>query len=508
MSTPVLELQGISKSFGSVEVLHDVGLILNAGRVHSLAGENGAGKSTVAKIIGGVYRPNEGHILRDGRPVHFDDPLASRAEGIAVVHQHPALFPDLTVAENVFIGQQPRRQGRIDWRGMMARSHELLARLGVDIDAATPVRELGVPERQAIEVARALAIDARVLVLDEPTSALSGKEVTRLFDLVGRLAAEGVAILFITHFIEEIMTFSHDVTVLRSGRHVITDETKNFTPESIVRNMIGAKLDSFFPKQEVEIGGPVLEVRGLSGAGFVKDVSFEVRQGEILGFFGLVGAGRSEIASMLFGSVRPDAGTISMEGHEIAVRSPREAIRNGISLVPEDRHRQGLVLPFPIRANETLPVLPVFSGLFGRIDTAREQNAAAEYAKQMRVVASGIEQITGTLSGGNQQKVLLAKWLMPNPKLLILDNPTRGIDVGAKAEIHRTISHLAATGMSILMISDDAAELMGMADRILVFRGGRISATANRGSFDREKLLLAAAHIQQPVHQAAGAAHA
>ena len=442
MTTPVLELQGISKRFGPVEVLHDVGLALHAGRVHSLAGENGAGKSTVVKIIGGVYHPDEGRILREGRPVRFDDPLDSRAEGIAVVHQHPALFPDLTVAENVFIGQQPRRFGKIDWRGMMARSRELLARLGVDFDVATPVRELGVPERQAIEVARALAIDARVLVLDEPTSALSGKEVARLFDLVRRLAAEGVAVLFITHFIEEIMSFSDDVTVLRSGQHVITDETRNFTPETIVRSMIGAKLDSFFPKEEVEIGDPVLEVRGLSGAGFVKDVSFEIRQGEILGFFGLVGAGRSEIASMLFGSVRPDAGTISMEGREIAVRSPREAIRNRISLVPEDRHRQGLVLPFPIRANETLPVLPGFSGLFGRIDTARERSVAADYAKRMRVVASGIEQVTGTLSGGNQQKVLLAKWLMPNPKLLILDNPTRGIDVGAKSEIHRTISHL------------------------------------------------------------------
>jgi rhamnose transport system ATP-binding protein len=497
VTAPALDLQHISKRFGAVEVLKDVGLRLEPGRVHALAGENGAGKSTLVKIIGGVYQPDEGVILCDGQPVAFASPLDSRRQRIAVVHQHPALFPDLTVAENVFIGRQPRRAGKIDWRAMLERSRTLLARLNVDLNVTTPVRELGVSERQAIEVARALAIDAKVLVLDEPTSVLSGNEVKRLFDLVGTLKREGVAVLFITHFLDEIMNFSDDVTVLRSGRHVVTDVTTNFTPESLVRAMIGTKLEAFFPKQAAEIGETVLSVRGLSGAGFVDHVDFDTRRGEILGFFGLVGAGRSEIASMIFGIVPPDHGSLRMDGADISIRSPREAIRRGISLVPEDRHRQGLVLPFSIRANETLPVLRGLSGLLGRIDTKRERSVAVDYARRMRVVSSGVDQPAGTLSGGNQQKVLLAKWLMPLPRLLILDEPTRGIDVGAKSEIHRVISQLATTGMSIILISDDAGELMGMADRILVFRGGRIVMESRREHFDRERLLLAASHAPQ-----------
>jgi rhamnose transport system ATP-binding protein len=494
MTLPIIELQRISKRFGSVEVLSDVSLQLFGGRVHALAGENGAGKSTLVKIIGGVHQPSSGRILKDGEPVALGSPLESRRNGIAVVHQHPALFPDLTVAENVFIGQQPRRSGRIDWPFMLQRAADLLARLDVDFSVTAEVKHLGVSDRQAIEVARALAIDARVLVLDEPTSALSGNEVVRVFNLVERLKAEGVAILFITHFIDEIMKFSDDVTVLRSGKHIATDTVSAFTPETIVRAMIGTKLESFFPKEAVAIGDVVLRVEGLGGAGFVRDVDFDVRSGEILGFFGLVGAGRSEIAGMLFGITAPDSGSIALGGEELRIASPADAIRRGICLVPEDRHRQGLVLPFSIRANETLPVLRALSGLFGQIQRSREETIASEYAKKMRVVSSGIEQSAATLSGGNQQKVLLAKWLIPNPKLLILDQPTRGIDVGAKAEIYRSISQLAATGVSTILISDDAEELIGMADRIVVFRGGKLAARATRGGFDRAELMLAAAH--------------
>jgi rhamnose transport system ATP-binding protein len=494
MTLPIIELQQISKRFGSVEVLSDVSMQLFGGRVHALAGENGAGKSTLVKIIGGVHQPSSGRILKDGEPVALGSPLESRRNGIAVVHQHPALFPDLTVAENVFIGQQPRRSGRIDWPFMLQRAADLLARLGVDFSVTAAVKHLGVSDRQAIEVARALAIDARVLVLDEPTSALSGNEVLRVFNLVERLRAEGVAVLFITHFIDEIIKLSDDVTVLRSGKHIATDTVSAFTPETIVRAMIGTKLESFFPKEAVAIGDVVLRVQGLSGAGFVRDVDFDVRSGEILGFFGLVGAGRSEIAGMLFGITAPDSGSIALEGEELRIASPADAIRRGVCLVPEDRHRQGLVLPFSIRANETLPVLRALSGLFGQVQRSREETIAKEYAKKMRVVSSGIEQSAATLSGGNQQKVLLAKWLIPNPKLLILDQPTRGIDVGAKAEIYRSISQLAATGVSTILISDDAEELIGMADRIVVFRGGKLAARATRGGFDRAELMLAAAH--------------
>ena len=497
-----LELHDIHKRFGTVNVLSGVGLSLEAGRVHALAGENGAGKSTLVKIIGGVHRPDSGRIVVNGQDVHLLGPLDSQKRGVAVVHQHPALFPDLTVAENVFIGRQPRRLGGIDWRQMIERSRDLLARLSVDIDVLSPVKLLGVAERQAIEIARALAIDARVLVLDEPTSALSSREVTRLFDVVGRLKADGVAILFVTHFIDEILDFSDDTTVLRSGRHVVTAPTRDFTAETIVSAMIGTKLESFYPKQEATIGDPVLSVHGLSGADLVEDVSFEVRSGEILGFFGLVGAGRSEVANMLFGMIEPDAGTITMAGETIAPRSAREAVAHGISLVPEDRHKQGLVLQFPIRANETMPILRKLSGRFGFIDRGREHQIASQYAERMRVVSSGIEQVTGTLSGRNQQKVLLAKWLMPSPKLLILDEPTRGIDVGAKSEIHRVISQLATEGLSIIMISDDAGELIGMADRILVFRNGRIATELARPGFDRQRMLLAAAHAPQATARA------
>jgi rhamnose transport system ATP-binding protein len=495
ITLPVLELRNVSKRFGDVEVLSDVTLPLFGGRVHALAGENGAGKSTLVKIIGGIHQPSSGSILKDGDPIVLGSPVESRRNGIAVVHQHPALFPDLTVAENVFIGRQPRSGGRIDWPFMLQRAAELLARLGVDLPVTAEVRHLGVSERQAIEIARALAIDARLLVLDEPTSALSGNEVVRVFNLVERLRMEGVAILFITHFIDEIMKLSDDVTVLRSGKHVATDRTSALTPEKIVRAMIGTKLEAFFPKETVALGDVTLRVEGLTGAGFVSNVDFDVRSGEILGFFGLVGAGRSEIANMLFGITAPDRGRVALEGEELKIESPADAIRRGICLVPEDRHRQGLVLPFSIRANESLPVLRSLSGPLGRIQRSREESIAREYSEKMRVVSSGIEQTAATLSGGNQQKVLLAKWLIPNPKLLILDQPTRGIDVGAKAEIYRSISRLATTGVSTILISDDAEELIGMADRIVVFRSGKVVARETRGEFDRAQLLLAAAHV-------------
>jgi rhamnose transport system ATP-binding protein len=490
---PLIELCGITKRFGPVEVLSNVDLALQAGRVHALAGENGAGKSTLVKILGGIHQPDAGTILKEGSETTILGPIDAQRQGIAVVHQHPALFPDLSVAENVFIGRQPRRFGRVDWAAMAAKAAELLATLKVDIDPHLPVKMLSIAERQSIEVVKALSIDARVLVMDEPTSAISGREVDRLFEIVRRLQAQGVAILFISHFIDEILGLSDEVTILRSGRRVATSATADLTPETTVRTMIGAEPGAFFPKETAEIGGPVLAVRGLSGAGFVEDVSFDLRAGEILGFFGLVGAGRTEVAEMVFGVTRPARGEIRVGGRPVRPRSPRHAMRLGISFLPEDRHQQGLVLQFPIRANATLPVLRRLSGALGLVDRAREAGVARDFAARVRVVATGIEQLTSTLSGGNQQKVLLAKWLIPSPKVLILDQPTRGIDVGAKAEIHRIVSHLATQGIAIILIGDDAEEVMAMADRILVFRAGRVAAEAMRGTFDREAILLAAA---------------
>jgi rhamnose transport system ATP-binding protein len=494
LEAPVIELRGITKRFGPVEVLSDVDLSLRAGRVHSLAGENGAGKSTLVKILGGIYQPDSGRILKDGMDTTILGAADARRQGIAVIHQHPAVFPDLSVAENVFVGRQPRRMGGIDWAAMTGKAQELLSSLRVEIDVRVPVKMLSIAERQAIEIAKALSIDARVLVMDEPTSTISSREVERLFEIVERLKKQGVAILFISHFIDEILGLGDEVTILRSGKRIITTHTADLTPAQTVHHMIGTEPGAFFPKEDTQIGKPILSVQGLSGAGFVEDVSFEVRTGEILGFFGLVGAGRSEVAQMLFGITRPDRGEIRVGGHLVRPRSSRHAMRLGISLLPEDRHQQGLVLPFPIRANATLPILRQLANRLGIVDRAKETQIARDFAGRMRVVATGVEQLTNTLSGGNQQKVLLAKWLIPSPRVLILDEPTRGVDVGAKAEIHRIISHLAAQGLAVILISDDAREVIGMADRIIVFRSGHIAAESARASFDREAILLAAAH--------------
>ena len=490
---PAIELCGITKRFGPVDVLSNVDLSLYPGRVHSLAGENGAGKSTLVKILGGIHQPDGGRILRDGVETTITDAADARRQGIAVIHQHPAVFPDLSVAENVFVGRQPRGIGGIDWSAMTRRAQQLLAGLQIDIDPGLPVKLLSIAERQAVEIAKALSTDARVLVMDEPTSTISRREVDRLFEIVERLKGQGVAILFISHFIDEILGLGDEVTILRSGKRVMTGPTADLTPAQTVRHMIGAEPSAFFPKEEAPIAEPVVSVRGLSGAGFVEDVTFEVCAGEILGFFGLVGAGRSEVAQMLFGITTPDQGEIRLDNQIVRLVSSRDAMRLGISLVPEDRHQQGLVLPFPIRANETLPILRQLSNRLGLVDRVKENAIAQKFTGQMRVVASGVEQLTNTLSGGNQQKVLIGKWLIPAPRVLILDQPTRGVDVGAKAEIHRIISHLAVQGLAVLLISDDAQEVIGMADRILVFRGGRIVAESGRASFDREAMLLAAA---------------
>jgi len=377
---------------------------------------------------------------------------------------------------------------------MTLRARELLERLQLRIDVHLPLKMLTVAERQSVEIARALSLDARVLVLDEPTSAISGRELERLRDIIRRLKAHGAALLFISHFLDEVLGWGDEVTILRSGKRVITRSTSGLSVEQTVRHMIGAEPGSFFPKEEAAIGKPALSVLGLSGATFVEDVSFELRAGEILGFFGLVGAGRSEVAEMLFGIVKPDRGEIRVDGRLVNPRSPRNAMRLGISFLPEDRHQQGLVLQFPIRANATLPVLRRLCGMFGLVDWDQETKLAEVFAKQVKVVATGVEQVTGTLSGGNQQKVLLAKWLIPKPRIIILDQPTRGIDVGAKAEIHRIVSHLATQGIAIILIGDDAEEVMAMSDRILVFRNGRIAAEANRETYDREAILMAAAH--------------
>ncbi len=496
---PAVELRGVSKRFGPVEVLTDVDLSLYAGRVHSLAGENGAGKSTIVKILAGINIPDRGQIFRDGAEIAIHGVAAARQHGIAVIHQHPALFPDLSVAENIFVGRQPRRFAKVDWASMETHAQALLAALRVDLDVRLPVKMFGIAERQTVEIAKALSMNARVLVMDEPTSAVSREEALRLFEIVEQLKARGVAVLFISHFIDEILSFGDDVTILRSGRRVISCKAGELTPEATVRHMVGRSPTAYFPKRAAQFGPTVLSVNGLHGAGFVEDISFDLRAGEILGLFGLVGAGRSEVARMLFGIERPQSGEIRVDGRIASIRAPSDGIAAGISLLPEDRHKEGLVLEFPIRSNITLPILKRLARAFGLVDRTQEAVVAADYLRRMQVVATGIDQLTSALSGGNQQKVLFAKWLLPTPRVLILDQPTRGVDVGAKAEIHRIITDLAAKGMAILLISDDAPEVTGMADRVLVLRGGRVVGEYQRGSVDDDTIVLAAAHYGEEV---------
>jgi len=489
--TPRLALTGISKRFAATAALADVSLELLAGEVHALVGENGAGKSTLVKILAGVHQPDEGSILLDGVATQIPGPAQSRALGIAVVHQEPRLFPDLTVAENVFIGHAPAGvAGTIDWRGMRRAAQALFAELDVQFDVGAPVRGLSMADQQLIEIAKALSVEASVLVLDEPTASLSAHEVERLFTIVRRLRDRGVAVLFVSHRLDEVFALCDRATVFRDGRHVITAPIAGLTTADLIRHMVGRTV-SLFPKVDNPIGDVLLEVRGLSRVGVFRDVSFDVRAGEILGLAGLVGAGRSEVARVLFGIDRRDSGEVLLGGAPVDFSAPSAAMSAGIAYLPEDRHQQGLVLDFSIAQNVTLPILPrLFPRLLMRAST--ERSVASEHTAQFNVRMTGVDQEVGALSGGNQQKVVLAKWLAAGPRVLILDEPTRGIDIGAKVEVHRLIAQLAAKGLAIILISSDLPEILAMSDRIIVLHEGRVTAEISRAEATQERVMFAA----------------
>jgi rhamnose transport system ATP-binding protein len=491
-TSPVLQLTGISKRFGAVQALTDVDLNLFANEVHALVGENGAGKSTLVKILAGIHRPDAGHMKLNGQELVLTGPAAARHLGIAVIHQHPNLFPDLTVAENVFAGRLPRNRVRgVDWGELSRTAERLFANLGVKQSVSVPVRGLSVADQQLVEIAKALSLDARVLVMDEPTASLSSREVERLFAIIRQLRGRGVAILFVDHRMEEVFEIADRVSVLRDGRHVITAPISDLTPADAIRHMVGRRLETLFPKVKATVGEVALEVRGLARRGVFSDVSFQVRHGEILGLAGLVGAGRTEVARVLFGIDRADAGEVLVAGKRADITSPKDAMRLGIVYVPEDRHEQGLVLDFSIAANVSLPIVQRLSRLLV-VDRAEEAHLAADYSKQLQVRSTGVDQAASGLSGGNQQKVVIAKWLATKPTVLLLDEPTQGVDIGAKAEVHRIISQLAAQGMAIVLISSELLEVLGMADRVVVLHEGRIAAEFGRDEASQERIMAAA----------------
>lgn len=486
----LLKLTGISKSFGGVRALHDVSLELQAGEVHALVGENGAGKSTLIKIITGAHQPDSGSLELDGNAVEHNDPLSARRLGIAAIYQQPALFPDLTVAENIAIvsdSTSPWR--RIRWSERRQRAGELLSRVGASIDPDTVVSDLTMPQQQLVEIARALGENARVLILDEPTASLSEREVSRLLSVVRDLRRAGVGILYISHRLDEVFRLADRVTVLRDGTHVATRPAKELDQRELIRLMVGRDLTAVFPKQNVPIREVVLELRGLGcRASGVHDIDLTVRAGEIVGLAGLVGAGRTELARVLFGLTPADSGQMLLHGKPVAIESPEQALHQGLAYVPEDRRRHGVILDLPVAANISLAVLRRLSQA-GRFDFVRERELAQTMVNRLGVKTPSLDAPTLQLSGGNQQKVAVARWLATEPAILILDEPTQGVDVGAKAEIHHIIGELAAQGLAIILISSELPEVLGVSDRVAVMRSGTIVDTLDRPQATPERVL-------------------
>ena len=493
LSESILEAEHIDKRFPGVHALDDVSLSLLPGEVHAVIGENGAGKSTLMKILSGVYAPDEGTIRIDGQPKPIPSPRAAQELGIITIYQELSLVDALSVGENIFLGDLPTRSGgwQVDWATVWRRSVELLERVGSRVNPRTLVRNLSVAQKQMVEIARALARNVRVLILDEPTSSLTDRETEKLFEIIALLRSRGVGIIYISHRLREVFRVAQRVTVLRDGKLVGTLPIEDASEESLVRLMVGRDLSHLFTRAASPDAPVRLEVRGLSRRGVLDAVSLSVRGGEIVGLAGLVGAGRTELARCLFGADRFDKGEILLDGKHVTIRTPGDAVDLGIALVPEDRKLHALILRMGVRENLSLPVLDRLGSPLA--PSLRQERALADgYIKSLNIRTPHREQRVAALSGGNQQKVVIARWLATNPKVLILDEPTRGIDVGAKAEVHALIARLAEQGVAILMISSELPEILGMSHRILVMRDGCIAADIPREMATEESILAAA----------------
>lgn len=491
VTAPALRMNQISKSFPGVNALTQVDLSVQAGRIHAVVGENGAGKSTLMKVLAGVYQPDAGTIEIDGQPVTLDSPLDAQRRGIRMVYQELNLVPDLSVAENISLGQMKRKRGLVDQKAMMSEAQQVLTDLGAKIDATELVGNLTVSQQQLIEIAKAYLADPRIIVLDEPTSSLSEHEVQVLFRVVRRMRDKGIAVIYISHRLREVLEIADDVTVLRDGHQIDSRLVAGLTPQDMIHLMVGRELTDVFPKRNVPIGELALAVTGLSRVGVFEDISFNVRRGEIVGLAGLVGSGRTEVARALFGLDKKDAGVVLIAGKEVRVRRPLDAVRHGIGYVPEDRKADGIVPAMSIKDNLTLAIIVKLTKL-GLISPRTERATAVTYVDQLGISPKDPERRIDTLSGGNQQKVVLGKWLAANPVVLILDEPTRGVDVGAKADIHTIIGELAAQGVGILMISSELPEVLAVSDRVYVLHEGKMSAELSRGEATEQTVMAAA----------------
>lgn len=492
---PILRLEGIVKTFPGVRALDNVSLSVMPGEIHALMGENGAGKSTLMNILGGLYRPNQGTIIVGEEPTVMSSPLEAKEKGIVFIHQELSLAEELSVAENIYLGELPRnRFGLVNWNLLFARTDKILSRLKVGFRARTRVGDLTIANRQMVEIARALTVEAKAVIFDEPTASLTDAEKLVLFDVIADLKSSGVGIIYISHRMEEIFKITDRISVLRDGQYQGTMNTAETDEESVTQMMIGRKLDLERNAERNAPGTTALEARNLSCGDLFQDISFEVRRGEVLGFCGLVGAGRTEIAETLFGLRTPSAGTVLLNGEKAFLRSPADAIARGISLVPEDRKAQGLVLGMNCRDNMTLPqVDKLIAGPF--VAEVAGEAIFEAYRKRLDIRTTGWKQLAGNLSGGNQQKIVIGKWLSIRPDVLIVDEPTRGIDIGSKSEIHKLIRELAAQGLAIIVISSEMPEILRVSDRIVAMYSGRITRILDGEEATEDKLIQAISGI-------------
>ncbi|MGL5814628.1 MAG: ribose ABC transporter ATP-binding protein RbsA [Aeromonas sp.] len=500
--SPILELTGIVKTFPGVRALDEAGLRVYPGQVMALLGENGAGKSTLMKVLTGIYQADAGSISYRGQPVHFKGPRDSQDQGISIIHQELNLLPELSIAANIFLGREPRtRFGNIDHKQLRERASALLARLGVKHGPDTRLGDLSIGEQQMVEIAKALSFDASVIIMDEPTDALTDTETDQLFAVIRELREQGCGIVYISHRLKEIFQICDQVTVLRDGKWIGQASVSELDEDKIIEMMVGRRLEEQYPRLKRELGPVSLQVRDLAGPG-VQGVSFTLRQGEILGFSGLMGSGRTELMKLIYGASNITGGQIQVDGHDLQPRSPADGLGAGIAYISEDRKGDGLVLELSVRENMSLCALNEFNKS-GKIDGKAERQAVADYVRLFNIKTPSSEQLIKLLSGGNQQKVAIAKGLLTRPKVLILDEPTRGVDVGAKKEIYQLINQFKKEGMSIILVSSEMPEVLGMSDRILVMHEGRISAEFNTQDANQEKLMAAAVGKQWQAEQEA-----